>query len=192
MLDHPEPDGRNPGRMADPLASKQVAHLLRPIVRRQHQLASHQRRRPRNAPGIGVKHRNDRKNCRPGRQAEYVGGHFHQRMEHGRPVFVEHALGIACGPAGVAKPDRIALVGLDPAIIGILSADPVGELAVVETDIMFDRRPLRFQALDQRSERLVVKQHPVFGMVGDIGQLVREQPRIDGVQDAAHPDRTIP
>ena len=107
-------------------------------------------------------------------------------------MLVEHTLGIAGGARGIAEPARLALVAVDPGEILVAAVDPLAELAVVHADIMFDRLPRGLHLLDQRRERLVVKQDPVLGVIGDIGELVGEQPRIDGVKDAAHPDRAIP
>ena len=41
--------------------------------------------------------------------------------------------------------------------------------------------------LDQRQEREVEEDQPVAGMVDDVGELVVEQPRVDRVDDRAHP-----
>ena len=114
MLDHAQPDGRHAGRMGDLLVAEQVAHLLRAVIGRQHQLAAGHRRRPRQAPGVGVEHRHDRQRHRARRQVEAVGRDLGQGVEHGRAMLVEHALGIAGRAAGVAQAARVALVALDP------------------------------------------------------------------------------
>jgi hypothetical protein len=113
-------------------------------------------------------------------------------VEQGGAVLVEHALGIAGRAARVAEHHRLALVALDPGIILVLGGDQGVELAIVEADIMLDRRPARLQPLDHRREGLVVEQHPVLGMVADIDELLVEQARVDGVEDPAGADRAVP
>ncbi|KAI1690526.1 hypothetical protein DdX_22436 [Ditylenchus destructor] len=57
---------------------------------------------------------------------------------------------------------------------------------------MLDRLPLRLHLVDDRLEHPIVHQHAILGMVADKGELVLEQARIDGVDDAAHADRAVP
>ena len=191
MLDHAQPDRRHAGAVADLLVMEQLAHLLRPVVGAQHQLAADHRRRPRHAPGIGVEHRHDRQDHGLRRQIEAVRRHFRIRVQHRRAMLVEHALGVAGGAAGVAKAAGIALVALVPAVIAVLGGDPGVEL-VLEADEMLDRRPLRLQPLDDRLEGLVVDEDAVLGVVADIGKLLVEQARVERMQHPAHADRAIP
>ena len=108
----------------------------------------------------------------------------------------QHALGIARRAAGIAEHDRIALAAVDPLGLTILGADPVLEmrrmLRRVETDVVLDRRPARPHPVDDRLEGRIVDQHAVLGMVGDIFELVIEQPRIDRVQHPARAGHAVP
>ena len=62
----------------------------------------------------------------------------------------------------------------------------------VEADVMPDRGPARLHPLDDRAGTPRRRAAPVFGMVGDIFQLIVEQPRVDRVEHAARPDRAVP
>jgi hypothetical protein len=42
---------------------------------------------------------------------------------------------------------------------------------------MFDGLEVGLQRIDQRRESLVVEEHPVFGMIGDVDQLLGEEAR---------------
>src|SRR3546814_8168203 len=109
-------------------------------------------------------------------------------MQDVRAMLVEHALGIARRPAGITKPDRIALAERHPLEPAVLGRDQVavGQIALlrrrVEQHEMLDARKLIAQSLDDRQKGRVEEQHPVRGMVDDIHKLFVEQPRIDGMQ----------
>ena len=107
-------------------------------------------------------------------------------------MLIQDALGMAGSAAGVAQHAGIALVAAGPFGIAILGANPALELAVIVTDIVFDRGPERLHPIDDRLERRIIKQHLILGMVDDIIELIIEQPRVDRVQDAAHADRAVP
>ena len=61
-----------------------------------------------------------------------------------RAMLVEHALGIAGGAGGVAEHAGLALRALHPGIVAVIAGNQVFELAIVEADIMVDRRPASF------------------------------------------------
>ena len=61
----------------------------------------------------------------------------------------------------------------------------VGQLVgIAQRNVLPDGRAARVHRLHQRQEGHVEAQHLVFGVVGDPGDLVRMQARIDGVQHA--------
>src|SRR5678815_5973475 len=117
-------------------------------------------------------------------------------MENRRPMLVEDAFRVTGRTRGVAETTGIALIPLDPAVIAVLRREPLYETILpfdgIEADIMRDRPPARLHPVDDRLENAVVKEDAVFRMVGDIFQLVVEQPRVDRVQHPAHPAGTVP
>ena len=127
-------------------------------------------------------------------------------MQHGRPVAVQHALGLAGGARGIAERRCGALVQIRPVIAGGLAGHQlfIAE-EIVETGRGFGHmgpvghhhhmaqmRQLPLQARHQRHEGRVDEQNLVLGMVEDIGHLVGGEPGIDGVAHGPHPrDREI-
>ncbi len=57
---------------------------------------------------------------------------------------------------------------------------------------MFHRLQLRPELVDDGGECLVEEQDTILGVVEDVDELLLEQPRIDGVDDAPHADRAVP
>ena len=57
---------------------------------------------------------------------------------------------------------------------------------------MLDRLEPRLQPLDYRGKGGVVEEHSIFGVIGDVDELIVEQAGIDGMDDPAHADRAIP
>ncbi len=55
--------------------------------------------------------------------------------------------------------------------------------AVGEDHIGFDLRAVRYQFFHQRHEVEIEAQNPVFGVIDDVGDLIREEARVDGVAD---------
>ena len=76
-------------------------------------------------------------------------------------MLIEYALGIAGRSAGIAEADRLPLVTVHPSVISVLGIDPAAETILVrirvEADVVLDRRPFRFHALDDRRESAIVK-----------------------------------
>src|SRR3546814_18943934 len=107
-------------------------------------------------------------------------------------MLIENALWIAGRAAGVAEHRRLALVAFDPGIIVAFGGDQILELAIIETDIMLDRLPTRFQPLDDQGEGDVVEEDSILGVVGAVDQLVVAQTRVDRLEDAAHAHGAIP
>src|SRR3954468_5006744 len=102
-------------------------------------------------------------------------------------MFVKHALRIAGRAAGVAEPAGIALVAVVPAVVSAFAGQDIVEF-IVEADIMTDRLKARLQSLNHRFERRIIEDHAVLGMTDDVAKLVVKEPRVERMQDAAHPD----
>ena len=198
MRKHRDPHRRHPGAMRDALAMHQVAQHRRVVGRRKHQLRPHRRCGEGDAPAVGMEHRHDRQDHAAVRHVEHVGLNLGDRVDDVRAMLVQHSLGIAGCPAGVAQPDRIALVEVHPFEAAILGVDQVTvrQIAVlrrrIEQDEMLDRRQLAAQPLDDRQEHRVEQQHAVLGMVDDIDQLLVEQPRVHRMQHAAQARAAVP
>ncbi len=110
-------------------------------------------------------------------------------------MLVQYALGIAGGAAGIAEHARITLWPLMPGKITVVQREDAFKTVrpfAVEADIPLNAGPLRFQTIDDRLKLLVIQQHPVIGMIADIDELFVEQTRVNGVDNPAHPDHTVP
>ena len=96
------------------------------------------------------------------------------------------------------------LVELLPGVVAVDLADPVlvgdGVLefgrrhmgAVGQNDVALNRRQTVGEPLHQRHKGQVDQHDPVFGVVHDPGDLLGEEPGIDGVVDRAGADDAIP
>ena len=196
VIEQRQPHGRYPGGHRHLLVGEQLVDAGRVVGgSRQDQLGAGHRRRVRNAPAVGVKQRDDRQHRVGRRDAE--GGRRGVGVQHRRSVVKQHALGVAGGPAGVAERARGPLVELGPPIARVarldqlLVAQGVGQLrghvrAVGHHDDVAERRPIPGELCDQRREGQVAKQRAVLGVVDDVGDLLGEQPRVDGVANSAH------
>ena len=117
---------------------------------------------------------------------------------------IKHALRVPGRAGGVAEPGRGPLVELLPGEIVVDLANPVfvgdGVLefgrrhvsAVRQNDVALNRRQPVGEPLHQRHEGQVEEHDPVFGVVHDPGDLLGEEPRIDGVIDPAGADDAVP
>src|SRR6202034_16404 len=117
---------------------------------------------------------------------------------------IQHALRVSSRAGGVAESGRGPLVELLPGKIAVDFADPIlvgdGVLkfgrrhvgAVGENDVALNRRQPVGEPLHQLHEGQVQEHEPIFGVVDDPRDLLREQARIDGVVDRAGADDAIP
>ena len=117
ILQDAHPDRRHAGRERHAFANEQIDEARRIEVRTgQHELRAHHHGRVRQAPGVGVEHRDDRQHgvglvdAHAGRQGDG------ERVQHERPVRIEHALRLSCRAGRVAhrrgrcaRPDRRSL-----------------------------------------------------------------------------------
>jgi len=119
-------------------------------------------------------------------------------MQHRRPVGIQHALGVARGPRGVAQRRGGVFIQLRPVIsVGgglhqVVIAQQVRDFrlgghvrAVCHGDEMPDRLVAMRRCLDQRQKGQVEAQNLVARVVGNPDQLVGVQARVQRVQDQA-------
>ena len=119
-------------------------------------------------------------------------------------VRIQHALRIARGARGVAHRGRGIFVEILPLELAVGLRDPVliGDRVlqrglrhvrlVGQHDVALDARQLVGDLLQHRHEGDVGHHHAVFGVVDDPGDLLREQPRIDGMADRADAHDAVP
>ena len=169
-----------------------------------HQLGAHRGRRERDAPAVGVEQWNHRQHCIGGVGAEQVAGIGHQRVQHVGAMRIQHAFRIARGAGGVAHrgcgilvkvlPLELAVGFRDPVLIGdrVLQRGLRHMRLVGEHDVALDARQLVGDLFQDRHEGDVGHHHAVLRMIDDPGDLVGEQPRIDGVADRADSHDAVP
>ena len=199
LVDEPEPHRRHAPAGLRALAVHQVEErgAVEPGAR-QDQRAAGERRDVGQAPGVGVEQRHDRQD--PAVVGEQVGarGDQEERVQHHAAVGVEHAFGLAGGARGVAQRAGGVLVELRPfrqrvhLVEQALVAEQAAELparrhvlAVGHEHVGLDALQRRRELLHQRQEGEVEEQRRVAGVVGDVGDLLLEQARVDGVADGA-------
>src|SRR3546814_10313821 len=95
-----------------------------------------------------MEHRYDRQDHAAARQVEGVGLDLGDRVQDVRAMLVEHPFEIARRPAGIAKPDRVALALRHTFEAAILGRDqfPIGKISLLH------RRVDQHEMLDGRSE----------------------------------------
>ena len=197
VLEEREPDRRHGEGEVDALVDDQ------PLERRGVEVRAieHQRRpgkggRIGHAPRVDVEHWCDRQHHRPRAERHDIGPGRGHGMEHGRPVAVEDALGVAGRAAGVAQPGGFALGEVGPGQRGVAGGEQVFVAEEVEAarrhvvavgeDDEGDAGQARRDPLDERQEGQVEQQDAVARVRRDIDDLVVEQPRVDRVCDGTH------
>ena len=130
-----------------------------------------------------MEHRHDGEHDSPCREIHHVRLRFGYRMNDIGAMLIEHAFRIASCTAGIAKTAGIILINIYPLKITIFGINKFAEsgvfaLLAIKLDIMFNGFELRLEHLDNRGEHLVEQQHPVFGMVDDVNQLLLKQARV--------------
>ena len=129
-------------------------------------------------------------------EPEPVDGQRDQRVQQRRAVAVDHALGVAGGAGAVAHGrGAVLVVDLEPALerVGgreqlLVVERAVGQRvvgAVVDHDDVPDGAQLRPQGQEHRQQRAVDEHDVVLGVVGDVDQLLGEQPDVERVQHPA-------
>ena len=204
MLQQHQPDGRHRGRERHFLVVEQLVDgLAIHLGAGQHQFRSDGRRRECDTPRIGMEHRHNRQHCVLGANADGVGLHPDQGVQHVGAMRIEHALGIARRARRVAEPARRIFREVAPHDVGrmrrdvfLVGADVHRALRLVrrirQHDPVLDARNLVLDRLDDRLERDVVEDVSVLGVVDDPGDLFGEQARVQRVQHGADAHRAIP
>ncbi len=204
VLKHVVPHRRHPAREGR-AALGHEAHQrlgLQPAVGHAQRGAAHHRRVGQ-PPGVGVEHRHDRQHpVLEGEPAGVAAAHRH-RVQVRRAVAVDDSLGVAGGAGGVAHGRGVALVDLGPVEgrlggreqllveVHLLAARAQrvevgrGGLGAGDHDVL-DRGHLLQPGRQQPDERVVDDHHVVLGVVGDVDQLLGEEPDVEGVQHRAH------
>ena len=191
LLDQAEPDRGHAPAGLDTLALHQIVER-RPVElgAGQDEGAAGERRDVGQAPGIGVEQRDDRQDRAVVREQVGARGDQEEGVQHHRAVGIEHALGLACRARRVAERAGGVLVELGPGEgrrhlrqQPLVAEQPahlaVGRhvLAVGHQHVGLDGLERGRDLLDQRQEGRVEEQRRVLGMVGDVGDLLGEQPR---------------
>ena len=190
-----ENDGRA-AEMRHPVGVDGAEDVRRADLADQHQRAGHHRHRPGMAPAVAVEHRHDIEICRMLRQRPASGGpHAHQICA---AMVIDHALGAARGAGGVAKRQRLPLVGRHlPVIVRVACPDEALVILVADrrqithrriadidhADVLANVGGQRFQRGHHgRGKGGVDDQHAAVAVLEDIGDGLRLEPCIDGVQ----------
>ena len=194
-----EPDRRNAAGLGAFLLLEQHVNAfgIEPRSGKDHLGPAH-RRRKRQAPGVGVKERHDDEKGVARRQRKTVGSAGGERVQHRRAVAVHHPLRIAGRAGRVAQRRGGVLVEERPLVIGRRlrhevfvaerrkAVDRRHRLRLAQRDPAAHQRQPRLELLDQRREDRIEADDGVFGVMHDVLDLVREEPRVDGMQ---HPPR---
>jgi len=151
-----------------------------------------------------MEQRNHRQHRIAGSRPQRIPGVGHQRVQHVGTMRVQDALGIAGRTRGVAHrsrgifvkrlPGKVAVGLRDPVFIGyrVLQRGLRHVRLVGKHDVAFHAWKLAGDLLQHRHEGEIRHHQPVFRVVDDPGDLVGEQPRIDGVADRADPHDAVP
>ena len=151
-----------------------------------------------------MEHRHHRQHGVARRQRHAVGQRRRHGVQQAGAVAVHGAFRVAGRARGVADARRRVLIEAGPAVVAVLGLDQLLEAqqvrhaglrrhvgAIRHRDEVAHRRQLRGELLDQRQEAQVETQHLVLGVVDDPGDLLREQPRVDGVAHQARAGRGV-
>ena len=205
MIEQHQPHRRNACGMRHFLAFQQLEHRRTIEFRAgEYQLGAHRGRRESDAPAVGMEQRNHRQHCILGVCAQRIAGVGHQRMQDVGAMRIQYALGVACGAGGVAHRGRGIFIERLPLEVSVGLRDPVfiGDRVlqrglrhmrlVGEYDVAFHARQLVGDLFQDRHKGEIGHHHAVFRMVDDPGDLVGEQPRIDGMADRADAHDAVP
>ena len=195
VVEQAQPHGGHAGAEGDLLGLEQLVERLAVEVRAgHHQLGAAQGGRIRDAPGIDVEHRHDGQDHVLRRQRHGIRQGGGVGMQDGGAMAVDRALGMPGRAGGVADAGGGVLVELGPGVVPVLGLDQflvaqqawqrrrcrhVGAVRH-QHEVPHRGKQLR-DLLHQRQEAEVEAQHLVFRVVDDPGDLVGEEPRVDGV-----------
>ncbi len=155
-------------------------------------------------PAVGVEHRHHRQHDVARRQAEHVGRVAHQRMDDVGAVRIDDALRVARRARRVAHagggvlvealPGEVVVDLVQPVLVGdrVLQARLRHVRAVGEHHETLHRGQPVGELFHQRHEGQVHQHHAVFRMVGDPGDLLGEEARVQRVVDRADAGDAVP
>ena len=134
-----------------------------------------------------------------GADPEAVAGTVRHRVQVARTMAVDDAFGVAGGAAGVAHCGRGVLVDVRPVEFVRLAGHDVGvaqhglarffqrgDVAVADRDHGVHRLEVGEYRRQHVGQRQIDQHHLVFGLVGDVHDLLGEQPDVEGMQHRAH------
>ena len=199
VVEQRQPHGRHAGRQRHLLLVEQLVDAgAVELEAREDQLGAAEGAGIDEAPGIGVEHRHHGKNRGVGIERQDRARAHHHRMDHRGAVRIEHALGIARGARRVAERRGRLLVELGPleraGLVGdqLLVAEQFRDLgrgrhvgAVGHDHDVLHGLELVVDGFDDRHEVQVDEDDLVLGMVGDVGNMLGRQARVQRVQHRA-------
>ena len=146
------------------------------------------------APGVGVEHGDDREDHVALTGAEAVGHHHAGGVQPGRPVAVDHALGVPGRARRVTHRRGLVLVAdveLDRAgrgqqVLVVVDGHALGVGRQLAATVVHDHDVAHgAEGVDERpqqgEDRLVDEDDLVLGVVHDVGDLLGEQADVEGV-----------
>ena len=198
--------GRTPIQMVGTPAARvtsslqdEVRHRLRrKIGAGEHQLGPDHHRRLAQPPGVGVEHGDHREDHVRLAHGQGVGETGPHRVQDHGPVGVQDTFRVAGRPARVAHRRRRVFVGDsvegmrrrrrhqflvvdDAGVVGDLRR-PGSVTAIVHHDHMPDRLAVVDVGPQRREQAAVGEDDLVLGVIGDVDELVGEEPDVEGVQ----------
>ena len=179
------------------LALDQPRERLRAeVAARHHEGRATERRRIRQTPRVDVEHRHDDQHAIAGGDPERAAHQHAGRVQRARAVRVEDALRVAGRARRVTERSRLALVELR--VVRRRRAPPpraAPRSAGSAAGRRSARRPSRRSARrcssrprerrERRDQRVVDEDDSILGVIDHVGDLVREEARVDGVEDGA-------
>ena len=192
-LDDAEPDRRHAAGEGDLLRNELVDQARGVQMRpREDDFRAGHRRGVGDAPSVGVEHRHDREDAVVHAETQHVGLGADHRMQHHPAVRIDHALGVAGRPGGVAhgaavgfvdcRQRNIAGAGLEEILVAL---HPLRHIAAEGND---DGPVLRHPVLElvvERQQNVIHDNDLVVGMGRDIADVRRAEPQVQRVHDAA-------
>ena len=145
-------------------------------------------------PGVGVEHGNHRKDHIPLVDSQGVRHHHPEGVQHHRPVGVDDPLGVPGGSRRVHHRAGPVLLEGGPVdrrggtqqvlVVVDLLRDGVAVRcrgAIVHEHHVADRLEGLHEWPDEAGHRVVEEDHLVLAVIHDVGELLGEQPQIEGV-----------
>ena len=190
-----------PAAMVTLLVGHELEERLGVQVRpREDELRPRSQARIREPPGVRVEEGDDREHGVAVAEAEHVARADRERVERRRAMRVEDPLGPPRRAARVAKDRRRSLVegtgSREVVLLGRRGSlrsrgtrprqSGAARRALAEDDDVRKRRDLCAELPEKRDERLIDQDHAVFGVPGDVREIVAREAQVQRVQHGAH------